>query len=107
MNRRENTNMVTEQMMRDLINYAKTLPNDDINNIITELNLVKEHRADELRRAAADKVIQAISAYLDLGEEISICGGVYNEEWGGDDEINATFDGYSNRDGYLTFNFIE
>lgn len=99
--------MVTEQMMRDLINYAKTLPNDDINNIITELNLVKEHRADELRRAAADKVIQAISAYLDLGEEISICGGVYNEEWGGEDEINATFDGYSNRDGYLTFNFIE
>ena len=99
--------MVTEQMMRDLINYAKTLPNDDINNIITELNLVKEHRADELRRAAADKVIQAISAYLDLGEEISICGGVYNEEWGGEDEINATFDGYSNRDGYLTFNFVE
>ena len=99
--------MVTEQMMRDFINYAKTLPNDDINNIITELNLVKENRADELRRAAADKVIQAISAYLDLGEEISICGGVYNEEWGGDEEINATFDGYSNRDGYLTFNFVE
>ena len=99
--------MVTEQMMRDFINYAKTLPNDDINNIITELNLVKENRADELRRAAADKVIQAISAYLDLGEEISICGGVYNEEWGGDEEINATFDGYSNHDGYLTFNFAE
>lgn len=99
--------MVTEQMMRDFINYAKTLPNDDINNIISELNLVKENRADELRRAAADKVIQAISAYLDLGEEISICGGVYNEEWGGEDEINATFDGYSNRDGYLTFNFVE
>lgn len=99
--------MVTEQIMRNLIDYAKTLPNDDINNIISELNLVKEHRADELRRAAADKVIQAISAYLDLGEEISICGGVYNEEWGGEDEINATFDGYSNRDGYLTFNFVE
>lgn len=107
MNRRENTNMVTEQMMHDLINCAKTLPNDDINKIITELNLVKENRANELRRAAADKVIQAISAYLDLGEEISICGGVYNEEWGGDDEINATFDGYSNHDGYLTFNFIQ
>lgn len=99
--------MVTEQIMRDFINYAKTLPNDDINNIITELNLVKENRADELRRAAADKVIQAISAYLDLGEEISICGGVYNEEWGGDEEINATFDGYSNHDGYLTFNFVQ
>ena len=99
--------MVTEQMMRDFINYAKTLPNDDINNIISELNLVKENRANELRRAAADKVIQAISAYLDLGEEISICGAVYNEEWDGDDEITATFDGYSNRDGYLTFNFVE
>lgn len=99
--------MVTEQMMRNLIDYAKTLPNDDINNIISELNLVKENRANELRRAAADKVIQAISAYLDLGEEISICGGIYNEEWGGEDEINATFDGYSNRDGYLTFNFVE
>ena len=99
--------MVTEQMMRDFINYAKALPNDDINKIITELNLVKEHRADETRRAAADKVIQAISTYLDLGEEISICGGVYNEEWGGDEEINATFDSYSNHDGYLTFNFVE
>lgn len=99
--------MVTEQMMRDFINYAKTLPNDDINNIISELNLVKENRANELRRAAADKVIQAISAYLDLGEEISIRGGIYNEEWGGEDEINTTFDGYSNHDGYLTFNFVE
>ena len=99
--------MVTEQMMRDLINYAKTLPNDDINNIITELNLVKEHRADELRRAAADKIIQAISAYLDLGEEISICGGVYNADFDQIEEITATFDGYSNRDGYLTFNFVE
>ena len=99
--------MVTEQMMRNLIDYAKTLPNDDINNIISELNLVKENRANELRRAAADKVIQAITAYLDLGEEISICGGVYSDDWGGTEEINATFDGYSNHDGYLTFNFVE
>lgn len=99
--------MVSEQMMRDFINCAKTFSNEDINSIISELNLIKENRANEWRRAAADKVIQAISAYLDLGEEISICGGVYNEEWGGDEEINATFDGYSNRDGYLTFNFIQ
>ena len=99
--------MVSEQMMRDFINCAKTFSNEDINNIISELNLVKENRANELRRAAADKVIQAISTYLDLGEEISICGGVYNEEWGGDEEINATFDSYSNHDGYLTFNFVE
>lgn len=99
--------MVTEQMMRNLIDYAKTLPNDDINNIISELNLVKENRANELRRAAADKVIQAISAYLDLGEEISICGGVYNADFDQIEEITATFDGYSNHDGYLTFNFVE
>ena len=99
--------MVTEQMMRDFINYAKTLPNDDINNIITELNLVKENRADDKRRAAARKVVEAITEYLALGEEISICGSIYNEEWGGDNEINATFDGYANHDGYLTFNFVE
>lgn len=99
--------MVTEQMVHDLINCAKTLPNDDINKIITELNLVKEHRADELRRAAAKKVIEAITEYLALGEEISICGGVYNADFDQIEEITATFDGYSNRDGYLTFNFVE
>lgn len=99
--------MVSEQMMRDFINCAKTFSNEDINNIISELNLVKENRANELRRAAADEVIRAIIAYLNLGEEISICGGIYNEEWGGDEEINATFDSYSNNDGYLTFNFIQ
>lgn len=99
--------MVSEQMMRDFINCAKTFSNEDINSIISELNLVKENRANELRHAAADKVIQAITAYLDLGEEISICGGVYSDDWGGTEEINATFDGYSNHDGHLTFNFVE
>lgn len=99
--------MVSEQMMSDLINYAKTLPNEDINKIISELGLVKERRADELRRAAAKKVIEAITEYLALGEEITISGEVYNENFGENEEITATFDGYANSDGYLTFNFIQ
>ena len=99
--------MVSEQMMYDLINYAKTLPNDDINKIISELGRVKEKRADELRRAAAKKVIEAITEYLALGEEITISGEVYNEDFGENEEITATFDGYANSDGYLTFNFIQ
>ena len=99
--------MVSEQMMSDLINYAKTLPNEDINKIISELGLVKERRADELRRAAAKKVIEAITEYLALGEEITISGEVYNEDFGENEEITATFDGYANSDGYLTFNFIQ
>lgn len=99
--------MVSEQMMSDLINYAKTLPNEDINKIISELDLVKERRADELRRAAAKKVVEAITEYLALGEEITISGEVYNEDFGENEEITATFDGYANSDGYLTFNFIQ
>ena len=99
--------MVSEQMMSDLINYAKTLPNEDINKIISELGLVKERRADELRRAAAKKVIEAITEYLALGEEITISGEVYNEDYNENEEITATFDGYADSDGYLTFNFIQ
>lgn len=99
--------MVSEQMMSDLINYAKTLPNEDINKIISELDLVKERRADELRRAAAKKVVEAITEYLALGEEITISGEVYNEDFGENEEITATFDGYANSDGYLIFNFIQ
>ena len=99
--------MVSEQMMRDFINCAKTFSNEDINNIISELNLVKENRANELRHAAAKKVVEAITEYLTLGEEISICGGIYNEEWGGEEEIDATFDICENHDGYLTFNFVQ
>ena len=42
-----------------------------------------------------------------LGEEIVISGEVYNEDFGENEEITATFDGYANSDGYLTFNFIQ
>lgn len=99
--------MITPETMRDWIAYAKALSNEEITELITEFSKIQANRADDNRRAAAQKVVEAITEYLALGEEISICGGVYNEEWGGDDEINATFDICENHDGYLTFNFIQ
>lgn len=98
--------MITPETMRDWIAYAKALSNEEIIELITEFSKIQTDRTDEKRRAAAKKVIEAITEYLALGEEISVCGAVYNEGWGEDEEIEATFDGYSNRDGYLTFNFI-
>jgi hypothetical protein len=98
--------MITPETMRDWIAYAKALSNEEITELIAEFSRIKEDRADDKRRAAAKKVVEAITEYLELGEEISVCGAVYNEDWGGDEEIEATFDGYENRDGYLTFNFI-
>lgn len=99
--------MIAPETMRDWIAYAKALSNEEITELITEFSKIQANRADDKRRAAAQKVVEAITEYLALGEEISICGGVYNEEWGGDDEINATFDICENHDGYLTFNFIQ
>ena len=99
--------MITPETMRDWVAYAKSLSNEEISELITEFSKIQTNRVDDKRRAAAKKVVEAITEYLALGEEISICGGVYNEEWGGEDEINATFDSYSNHDGYLTFNFVE
>lgn len=99
--------MITPETMRDWIAYAKALSNEELSDLITEFYKIQNNRADDKRRAAAKKVIEAITEYLELGEEISICGAVYSEDWGEDEEIEATFDGYSNRDGYLTFNFIQ
>jgi hypothetical protein len=98
--------MITPETMRDWIAYAKALSNEEITELITEFHKIQNNRADEKRRAAAQKVIEAIDEYLKLGEEISVCGAVYNEDWGGDEDIEATFDVCDNRDGYLTFNFI-
>jgi hypothetical protein len=92
--------------MRDWIACAKSLTNEEISELITEFYKIQNSRADEKRRAAAKKVVEAITEYLALGEEISVCGAVYNEDWGGDEDIEATFDVCDNRDGYLTFNFI-
>jgi hypothetical protein len=93
--------------MRDWIAHAKSLTNEEISELITEFYKIQNSRADDKRRAAAKKVVEAITEYLALGEEISICGAVYSEEWDVDEEIEATFDSYFNRDGYLTFNFVQ
>lgn len=98
--------MITPETMRNWIAYAKALSNEEISELITEFHKIQNNRADDKRRAAAKKVVEAITEYLALGEEISVCGAIYNEDWGGDEEVEATFDGYENRDGYLTFNFI-
>jgi len=98
--------MITPEMMRDWVACAKSLTNEEITELITEFSKIKDARADDKRRAAAKKVIEAINEYLALGEEISVSGAVYNEDWGEDEEIEATFDTCDNRDGYLTFNFI-
>lgn len=99
--------MITPETMRDWIAYAKALSNEEITELITEFSRIKEDRADDKRRAAAKKVVEAITEYIALGEEITVCGGVYNADFDQIEEITATFDGYSNRDGYLTFNFVE
>lgn len=99
--------MTTPETMRDWIAYAKALSNEEITELITEFSKIKTNRADDKRRAAAKKVIEAITEYLALGEEITISGEVYNEDFGENEEITATFDGYANSDGYLTFNFIQ
>lgn len=99
--------MISPETMRDWVAYAKSLSNEEISELIAEFSKIQTNRADDKRRAAAKKVVEAITEYLALGEEISIYGGVYNEEWGGEEEINATFDICENHDGYLTFNFVQ
>lgn len=99
--------MITPETMRDWIAYAKALSNEEITELITEFSKIQTNRADEKRRASAKKVVEAITEYLALGEEITISGEVYNEDFGENEEITATFDGYANSDGYLTFNFIQ
>lgn len=99
--------MITPETMRDWIAYAKALSNEEITELITEFSKIQISRADDKRRAAAKKVVEAITEYLALGEEITISGEVYNEDFGENEEITATFDGYANSDGYLTFNFIQ
>lgn len=99
--------MITPETMRDWVAYAKSLSNEEITELITEFSKIQANRADDKRRAAAKKVVEAITEYLALGEEISVCGGIYNEDWGGEEEIDATFDICENHDGYLTFNFVQ
>ena len=98
--------MTTPETMRDWIAYAKALSNEEITELITEFSKIQISRAADKRRAAAKKVVEAITEYLAHGEEITISGEVSNDDFGENEEITATFDGYANSDGYLTFNFI-
>ena len=92
--------------MEEWLAYAYDLSNEEITALITEFSKIQTKREGEKRRAAAKKVIEAITEYLEFGKEISICGRVYNEDRVYE-EVDATFDGYINSDGYLTFNFIQ
>ena len=94
-------------MEHDFLEYAGTLTTKEIDDIISKLNRVKENRADEARRVAAQKVIDAIADYLKLGEEISIEGEVWNEDWNCHENVEATFNDCFEKNGCLTFTFTE
>lgn len=89
----------------DFLEYAGTLTTMEIDDIISKLNQVKENRADEARRAAAQKVKDAIDEYLKLGGEISINGEVWDEDSHCDENIEGTFDSCFEEGSHLTFIF--
>ena len=94
-------------MMNDFINYAETLSIEEIDSFISKLNQVKEARADVARRAAAQKVIDAIAEYLKLGEEISIEGKVWNEDWHTYENFVTTLNDCFEENGHLTITLTE
>ncbi len=94
-------------MEHDFLECAGMMTTEEIDDIISKLNQVKENRADEARRTAAQKVKDAISEYLKVGGEISINGEVWNEDWHGYENVEATFNGCFEEGGYLTFLFTE
>ena len=92
-------------MIQDFLKYAETLTPEEIDNVVSKLNQVKETQANEIRRAAAQKVKDAIDEYLKLGGDISINGEVWDEDSHCDENIEATFDSCFEEGGYLTFIF--
>ena len=95
-----------KMMEHDFLEYAGTLTTKEIEDVISRLTQVKENRADEVRRAAAQKVKDAIDEYLKLGEEISISGELWSEKYSEWESIEKTFERCHVNDGRLTF-FIE
>lgn len=94
-------------MEHDFLEYAGTLTNKEIDNIISKLNQVKESRADEARRTAAQKVKDAIDEYLKIEDIISISGGAWSDKYNQYESVDATFDNCEyDDDGRLTF-FVE
>lgn len=91
------------ETMKDLVTYAESLSNEEISKLITEFYKIQNTRADEKLRATANKVVEAITEYLKLGEEISVCGTVYNEKGDVIEEVEATLEACANDNGYLTF----
>lgn len=94
-------------MEHDFLERAGTMTTEEIDDIISKLNQVKETRTNEIRRAAAQKVKDAISEYLKLGGEISINGEVWDEYWHCHENVEAIFNGCFEEGGYLTFLFTE
>ena len=94
-------------MMNDFINYAETLSIEEIDSFISKLTQIKEERADVARHAAAQKVIDAIADYLKLGEEISIEGKVWNEDWDTYENFVTTLNDCFEENGHLTITLTE
>lgn len=94
-------------MEHDFLEHAGTMTTEEIDDIISKLNRVKYNRAGEVRRAAAQKVKDAIQEYLKVGGEISINGEVWDKNWHCHENVEAIFDGYFEEDGYLTILFTE
>ena len=94
-------------MENDFLKCAGTMTTEEIDDIISKLNQVKENRAGEARRAAAQKVKDAIHEYLKVGGEIYINGEVWDEYWHCHENVEAIFNGCFEEGGYLTILFTE
>ena len=79
-------------MEHDFLEYAGTLTTKEIDDVISKLNKVKENRADEARRAAAQQVKDANSEYLKIEDIISISGGAWSDKYDQYESVDATFD---------------
>ena len=96
-----------KMMEHNFLECAETLTTEEINDIISKLTQIKEKRADVARRAAAQKVKDAISEYLKLGGEIFINGEVWNQDYACYENIEGIFHDCFEKGNCLTFTFTE